>query len=757
MKKLVTKLKSTGLRLALAVFSTVGLSAVTAVGQPSLPWCNSNHYYHTAYYSPSAYMNAIEQVKVETTAGSLIYNKNPDGPNFTQGVCQSDWKLVNTPSKSFTLIAGSSYVVSVSGSSKNGYTSMVIGLWIDLNKDYTFSSSEYLTTSWTASFTNGGTPGSLSAKTIKIPCGITAGATRMRIVTDYQYGSMNSSYGCNGVCNGSNPNYGETEDFSIDLALPTTITADFVAPATAFIKTNVKFLNKDKTNIFNDWDADVNGYNYSPSTGGAASPIDPDYQFTWNTTGNKCVKLRATNCLGKDSIVKCFNVVAPTQIPVADFIASATKIEQYQTAQLFDLSTQGPYQWTWSVYDSSNLLDIKDLASGYVYPINGTTTASQNPIFSFDAAGCYTVLLTTKNDVGLSKRVMKKCYITVVEPTQYNLCYGPNKSESATGTVYDYGGPNLPYTNINADPGCARLTITPCNAKKINLTFTKIKLGAGHFVSVYDAAFKDKSKLLYTITNADKPKLPFTITALSGSMYIDMEGSSGTVDSGFAAFYKSELGTGTPPIANFAAATTPGYNRVPLRFTNLSNNLAGVPKYTWTIDGSPVSAGEVIAMPDGRDDMLHTFFTDGQYDVCLDIVSCTGTGRICQLINIVTPNTPTQLDFTASNVRPSTGDLVRMTTVSDKADKFLWSIFPLTYTLQAGSTLKSKNPVLKFNNAGKYTFTLRAWNSNDSANTVTVKIKDKYVVVLDYCKPLSQLLSADVAINRVIITDKNNN
>ncbi|NDH90517.1 MAG: hypothetical protein EBZ22_06495, partial [Flavobacteriia bacterium] len=57
---------------------------------------------------------------------------------------------------------------------------------------------------------------------------------------------------------------------------------------------------------------------------------------------------------------------------------------------------------------------------------------------------------------------------------------------------------------------------------------------------------------------------------------------------------------------------------------------------------------------------------------------------------------------------------------------------------------------------GAYTFTLKAWNSvgGDSA-TQKKLIKNKYVIVLDYCTPLVSLLSADVGINSVVLEDAN--
>ena len=177
----------------------------------------------------------------------------------------------------------------------------------------------------------------------------------------------------------------------------------------------------------------------------------------WPTPGNKCVKLRSTNCLGQDSIVKCFNAVAPTAIPVVDFIANTLVFEQFLTMKLFDLSTNGPYQWTWDVYDSTTYASsgfYPSLSNGDLYDDpdgNGSNASTRNPEFSFDYPGCYTVELTCKNDVGPSKTRRKICYITVTLPTTYNLgygTYGPNNDNnvgSPSGTIFDDVGKLLNY------------------------------------------------------------------------------------------------------------------------------------------------------------------------------------------------------------------------------------------------------------------------------------------------------------------------
>jgi ribosomal protein S8E len=63
----------------------------------------------------------------------------------------------------------------------------------------------------------------------------------------------------------------------------------------------------------------------------------------------------------------------------------------------------------------------------------------------------------------------------------------------------------------------------------------------------------------------------------------------------------------------------------------------------------------------------------------------------------------------------------------------------------------SKKLSLRFNQGGCYTFTLKGWNGaeNPAGSTEKKVIKNKYVCALDYCIPLTDLISSDIGINKV--------
>jgi PKD repeat protein len=647
-------------------------------------------------------------------------------------------------------------------------------MYIDLNGDNDFidAGEMFSSSNWSAPSGSSGA-GSLTSRTFSIPCNITPRATRLRLRSDMSwYGNFTQGQGCQtGSCNDYSHYYGETDDYSINLVLPTSISASFIAPPTAFVKTVVNFINNNpKGYTEHAWDANNDG-SYEQRS------VTPDFKYTWNTTGSKCVKLRSTNCLGRDSVVNCLNVIAPTAIPVADFIASKTNIEQYDIISISDLSTNGPWKWKWNVYDSVTYKNdgtngpVASIASGAVISnpnSNGRDENTQNPEFSFDLPGCYVIELTSTNDIGPSVTKRKVCYINVTTPTKYILgfgTYGPNADNivgSNSGTIFDNGGDKLNYGNNQGLGTRSFLQITPCNALKINLTLTQIRLkDAGDVLRIWDGKGASGT-LLGRYSVGDKG--PKKLTATSGSMYILFESDAVGVDSGFAGFYNSELGSPTPPSPNFSQSTKPGYNSTPIFLTNTTANISGVPTWEWTVDGSSVFGGT-------KKDLKTTFYTDGKYEVCLEVKSCVGNKKYCDTVEIVTASSVGKVDFVASNRRPTVGvNTTVLKPLVENANRFTWSIFPTTYTIVnspsapsvVGSGFVTYNstpgdsfptPILKFTAAGCYTITLKAWNSLNPTSTTKTVVKNKYICALDYCTPTSYLLSSDVGINRVRVLD----
>ncbi|HEY1046304.1 MAG TPA: GEVED domain-containing protein, partial [Bacteroidia bacterium] len=774
MKRLITNLKM--LRFSLLALLT-GSAMITANAQS--PWCAANNPGSQYMSSGGYYYGIIEQTRI-SAGNTLVFNKPADGyKSSVTGTCGAGWSLINSPSNAINLTAGNTYTIefSTSTSYSGGYTAN-FGLYIDLNKDndFTDNGEMFSSSSWSATGTVAYTPGSLSSYKFTIPCSITPGATRMRVRSDMNwYGGFTQNQGCHtGSCNDYSHYYGETDDYSINLQLPTSLSANFNIPSTIWVKTVNKFINSNQSGyIEHAWDAGNDGS--FEQVGVGADYSNPSN--LWNTPGNKCLKLRSTNCLGKDSIVKCFNVNAPTSVPVVDFVADRVEIPILESVRFFDLSKNGPYEWTWDVYDSTTYAaqnEYPSLSGGEVISDpwgNNFDEFSQNPEFSFDIPGCYTVVLTCKNDVGPSAPKKKVCYITVTLPTDYLIGYGvwgPNADNivgSTSGNIYDDYGPKGNYSNNQGLGSRSFLQITPCNAQKIVLTMSQLKFkDAGDKLSVWDGRSPGGPGTTLLATWSVGAKAPQTVTATSGSMYILFEADAGGQDSGYIGSYTSELGPANLPVPAFIPSTVPSYNATPVKFTNTTSNIVGVPTWEWTVNDDQEPNNN-------KKDFNYTFSSDGQYKVCLEIKSCVGNNKSCTTINVVTPNTQTMLDLKASKRRPNINvDQTVLTPISDNANRFEYTIFPTTYTLMNPPSAPSSygagfikyawnpgdsipTPILKFSNAGCYTITLKAWNSNDQTNTVKTIVKNKFICALNYCVPNSFILSGDVGINRVKVLD----
>jgi len=591
------------------------------------------------------------------------------------------------------------------------------GVFLDLNRDNNFQSSECISGP-------SGPFGQIAAKQnktvkIKIPCGNQSSGTAILRVRCF-YGSFTTSQGC-----GTINNYGNIMDFEVNILNVTKPTASISVPTgTSYVKSPTTFTAGGGGNWTYNWTFDQASTIISnKAVKGVA---------TWNNAGTYDVKLVVDYCGDKDSAVSSVKIVAPTAAPNADFIADLNEVEQYYNVQLFDLSDNGAYKWSWELYSPTGADD--------------QTATDQNPSFTLNEFGWYKVCLTSENDIGPSTAKCKSKYIECTSATEFYM--GPSKEgNSKNGTLFDNGGPTANYGD-NRKPSIDYFKILPCGAEKITLSFAELVLkDAGDKIRIYDAPEADPLKEVTPtqgITSTNQAYWDTTdIVLTSGAGYITFETNGAGNDKGFILNWKSKLGPALPPNAKWTTDYNPAANSMAVTFTNASTQTEGAPSYEWWVDQNAVGTGESYT---------EFFSTDGTYEVCLVAQTCNGNDTFCDNVTILTPNKPGALDYKADNVRPNVLDVVSFTTKTDYANKFEWNIFPTSFTYMNGTSASSQNPQIKFLKGGAYTFTLKAWNSvgGDSA-TQKKLIKNKYVIVLDYCTPLVSMMSADVAINTVTL------
>ncbi len=203
--------------------------------------------------------------------------------------------------------------------------------------------------------------------------------------------------------------------------------ADFSgSPTTGDAPLTVNFTDL-STNTPDTWSWDF-------GDGGTSTAQNPSY--TYDVAGTYTVSLTASNCAGSDVASKT-NYIAVSEppctaiTPVADFSGSPTTGDAPLTVNFTDLSTNTPDTWSWDFGD-------------------GGTSTSQNPSYTYDVAGTYTVILTASNCAG-SNINTKIDYITATQPPQQEThvedivvvretAGGPNRVAVATVTIFDQAG-----------------------------------------------------------------------------------------------------------------------------------------------------------------------------------------------------------------------------------------------------------------------------------------------------------------------------
>ena len=155
------------------------------------------------------------------------------------------------------------------------------------------------------------------------------------------------------------------------------------------------------------WEWDFNNDSVVDSTS-----QNPSY--TYSAAGTYTVKLTATNDAGSDAEVKTdYITVSAPPLPVAAFSADTTSGPAPLAVQFTDESTGNPTAWEW---DFNN---------------DGTAeSTAQNPSYTYETAGTYSVKLTVSNIAGSDAEV-KTDYITVTAPTMA-LLWGPYLTGTTT-------------------------------------------------------------------------------------------------------------------------------------------------------------------------------------------------------------------------------------------------------------------------------------------------------------------------------------
>ncbi len=632
----------------------------------------------------------------------------------------------NTALPAADMAAGKSYTVSIEAGScsRDLRLNVRTNVWIDYNNDGDFTDAGEM-------LSDGSSLRTTVNINFKVPCSAKSGMTRMRVIVIEQPAALTNPCG-------SFP-FGETEDYTVLITNPKRVTSAFFIPDTAFTGTLVNITNSNQNGyLSHEWTID----------GTKTSTVNTGYAFS--PAGTYDVKLKSTNCLGTDSTTKSIVIVDPTAPAVSDFVSDKNVVELYEPVSLIDLSTNGPTYWNWVISNGVDTIDGDDDPSLR----GGNPRINQNPIIytsngnSTVGLGVWTVTLTASNAINGSAPETKIGYITV-QRSSYNMGAATALPAGVitipSGELFDKGGPTGNYSS----PDYNEALIAPCGAQSVTLEFTQFEVRANATLKIYDGLNALATPLHtgngYTLGN--EPTGP--ITASSGAMYLLWTTRAGVNTVGFAANWSSVDGVvGATPVAGFTLPNTTLYNTVPVSFKNTSLNAGGNTALEWTLTGPENFTSNLT-------DFDYTFLSNGSYTLSLKAITCDNqVSTSTQSFTVVSPTTPTNLDFVADNQRPNIGDAVTITATSDKANNWEWSIFPLTGWEADTRPNTSNVRSFTFNQPGVYTVQCRAYNStNELASEATV-VKTSYILVVEYCTPIIGVTtSTDIGISYFSLTD----
>lgn len=285
---------------------------------------------------------------------------------------------------------------------------------------------------------------------------------------------------------------------------------------------------------------------------------------------------------------------ASTTKPLANFFSSTKVTPVNSTVNFFDSTLNAATNYRWEFQGGSP-----------------STSNAKNPSVLYTSAGTYSVKLVATNSFGADSTT-KIAYLNVV--TVFNMCAGTNSTSSASGSLYDSGGPTGYYQNSE---NCQFL-INPGCTGTVSISFSQFSLETCcDYFRVYNG-INTSAPLLGSFTT-----MPPTLYANSGKMLITWQTDGSVTYDGFAATWTSTLSGTTPPVANYSiSSTTPPLNTV-VQFTDQTTNMPFL--WNWQFgDGTTSSVQNPVK----------TYTLSGLKTITLTATNCNTTSVVTKTLMV---------------------------------------------------------------------------------------------------------------------------
>jgi PKD repeat protein len=244
---------------------------------------------------------------------------------------------------------------------------------------------------------------------------------------------------------------------------------------------------------------------------------------------------------------------------------------------------------------------------------DGNSSTLANPSHSYATSGTYIVTLNVGNSFGFSTSSQQ----ITVNYNNCNLMCSSLGSTNSTGSLYDSGGPLGNYTD---NENCSFLIHPPC-ASSVTLTLLNLSLGTStsDFIRVYNG-IDATGVLLGTFYYYSALT---SVTANSGSIYIQFFSNTSINNPGFELSWNSVLISNPPIVAAFNMNTiTPPLNGSVI-FSDLSSNQPVT--WLWNFGDGNTSTAQ---------NPTHNYLTPGLKTITMIASNCSYSDTIIHTLTV---------------------------------------------------------------------------------------------------------------------------